>query len=80
MAAAKERIAQHLEKGHSFTQATVMEPVRDRHEQPGLDKEGPGKARAANASDCKSESAEWAGSHARSSSSLGRLELMRLSR
>jgi hypothetical protein len=40
MAAAKERIAQHLEKGHSFAQATVMEPVRDRHEQPGLDKEG----------------------------------------
>jgi hypothetical protein len=40
LAAAKERIAQHLEKGHSFAQATVMEPVRDRHEQPGLDKEG----------------------------------------
>jgi hypothetical protein len=40
MAAAKERIAQHLEKGHSFARATVMEPVRDRHEQPGRDKEG----------------------------------------
>ena len=31
MAAAKERIAQHLEKGHSFARATVMEPVQDRH-------------------------------------------------
>ena len=40
MEAAKERIAQHLEQGHSFARATVMEPVRDRHEQPGLDKEG----------------------------------------
>ena len=40
MAAAKERIAQHLEKGHSFARATVMEPVRERHEQPGRDKEG----------------------------------------
>jgi hypothetical protein len=29
--AVKERIAQHLEKGHSFARATVMEPVRDRH-------------------------------------------------
>jgi Large polyvalent protein-associated domain 7 len=38
MAAAKERIAQHLEMGHSFARATVMEPVRDRHEQ--RDKEG----------------------------------------
>ena len=36
--AAKERIAQHLEKGHSFARATVMEPVRDRH-QSGRDKE-----------------------------------------
>lgn len=31
MAFAKERIAQHLENGHSFTRATIMEPVRDRH-------------------------------------------------
>ena len=31
MAFAKERIAQHLEKGHSFSRATVMEPVRERH-------------------------------------------------
>ena len=30
MAFAKERIAQHLENGHSFSRATVMEPVRDR--------------------------------------------------
>lgn len=34
MAVAKERIAQHIEKGHSFARATVMEPVRDR--QPSL--------------------------------------------
>lgn len=33
MAFAKERIAQHLEKGHSFTRATVMEPARERHQQ-----------------------------------------------
>ena len=32
MAFAKERIAQHLEKGHSFARATVMEPVRERHQ------------------------------------------------
>ncbi|MGX9948517.1 LPD7 domain-containing protein (plasmid) [Bradyrhizobium denitrificans] len=38
MAFAKERIAQHLEKGHSFARATLMEPVRDRH-QSGRDKE-----------------------------------------
>ncbi|WP_445222700.1 LPD7 domain-containing protein (plasmid) [Bradyrhizobium sp. Pa8] len=31
MAFARERIAQHLEKEHSFSRATVMEPVRDRH-------------------------------------------------
>ncbi|WP_166308904.1 LPD7 domain-containing protein [Bradyrhizobium sp. 2S1] len=36
--AVKERIAQHIEKGHSFAPATVIEPVRDRH-QPGRDKE-----------------------------------------
>lgn len=33
MAFAKERIAQHLEKGHSFPRATVIEPVRERNEQ-----------------------------------------------
>lgn len=38
MAFAKERIAQHLENGHSFARATVMEPVRDRHPSEG-DKE-----------------------------------------
>ncbi|UPK31436.1 LPD7 domain-containing protein [Bradyrhizobium sp. 195] len=38
MAFAKERIAQHLEKGHTFSRATVMEPVRDRHPSEG-DKE-----------------------------------------
>lgn len=31
LAFAKERIAQHLENGHTFSRATVMEPVRDRH-------------------------------------------------
>ncbi|WP_025038382.1 LPD7 domain-containing protein [Bradyrhizobium sp. DOA9] len=31
MAFAKERMAQHLENGHSFSRAKVMEPVRDRH-------------------------------------------------
>lgn len=41
LAFAKERIAQHLEKGHSFTRATVIEPVRDRHEQSVRAKEGP---------------------------------------
>ncbi|SFJ58647.1 LPD7 domain-containing protein [Bradyrhizobium sp. Gha] len=40
MAFAKERVAQHLENGHSFARATVREPVRDRHEQSGHDKEG----------------------------------------
>ncbi|MEY9484187.1 LPD7 domain-containing protein [Bradyrhizobium ottawaense] len=38
IAAAKERIAQHLEKGHSFRRATVMEPVRG--EKLGRDKHG----------------------------------------
>lgn len=33
MAFAKERVAQHLENGNSFARATVIEPVRDRHEQ-----------------------------------------------
>ncbi|UPK31072.1 LPD7 domain-containing protein [Bradyrhizobium sp. 195] len=35
MAFAKERIAQHLENGHSFSRATVREPVRDRHPSEG---------------------------------------------
>jgi conjugative element/phage-associated large polyvalent protein len=30
--AVKDRIAQHLEKGHSFARATVRDPVRDRHQ------------------------------------------------
>jgi hypothetical protein len=30
MEAVRERIAQHLERGHSFARATVMEPVQDR--------------------------------------------------
>lgn len=38
LAFAKEHIAQHLEKGHSFSRARVMEPVRDRHPPEG-DKE-----------------------------------------
>ena len=38
MAFAKERIAMHLENGHTFSRATVMEPVRDRHPSEG-DKE-----------------------------------------
>jgi len=38
MAFAKERIAQHMVNGHSFSRATVMEPVRDRHPLEG-DKE-----------------------------------------
>lgn len=29
--AAKERIAGHLERGHSFARATVREPIQDRH-------------------------------------------------
>lgn len=37
MAFAKERIAQHLENGHSFARATLMEPARDR-QQPEADK------------------------------------------
>ena len=41
MAFAKERIAQHLENGHSFARATVIEPVRDRHEQSVRAREGP---------------------------------------
>ena len=41
MAFAKERIAQHLENGHSFARATVVEPVRDRHEQSVRAKDGP---------------------------------------
>ena len=30
--AAKERIAGHLERGHSFVRATVREPIQDRHQ------------------------------------------------
>jgi len=36
--AVKARIAQHLENGHSFARATVMEPVRGHHQSEG-DKE-----------------------------------------
>jgi hypothetical protein len=36
--AAKERIAGHLERGHSFARATVIEPIRDRHRS-GTDKD-----------------------------------------
>ncbi|MDH6261711.1 LPD7 domain-containing protein [Bradyrhizobium sp. BR13661] len=41
MAFAKERIAQHLEKGQSFARATVIEPVRDRNKQSVRSKEAP---------------------------------------
>jgi len=41
LAFAKERIAQHLEKGQSFARATVIERVRNRHEQSGHPKEEP---------------------------------------
>lgn len=41
IAFAEERIARHLENGHSFARATVIEPVRDRHEQSARAKEGP---------------------------------------
>lgn len=41
MTFAKERIAQHLKNGHSFARATVIEPVRDRHEQSAHTKERP---------------------------------------
>lgn len=42
MAFAKERIAQHLEKGHSFSRATVMEPAssRERRQQKPAAEEG----------------------------------------
>ncbi|MFH0301082.1 LPD7 domain-containing protein [Bradyrhizobium sp. 31Argb] len=40
MAFAKERIAQHLENGHTFARATFIEPVRDRHEESVRAKEG----------------------------------------
>jgi Large polyvalent protein-associated domain 7 len=43
--AVKERIAQHLEKGNSFVRATVMEPVRDRH-QSARDKEALGQSQS----------------------------------
>ena len=35
METVKERIVQHLERGHSFPRATVIEPVRDRHRSGG---------------------------------------------
>lgn len=35
MEAVKERIVQHLERGHSFARATVIEPVHDRHRSGG---------------------------------------------
>ena len=38
MEAAKERIAQHLEQGHSFARATVIEPIQDR-DRSGSDKD-----------------------------------------
>lgn len=41
MAFAQERIVQHLESGHSFARATVIEPIRDRHERSAHAKEGP---------------------------------------
>ncbi|MCK1494383.1 hypothetical protein IVB14_29235 [Bradyrhizobium sp. 180] len=41
MAFAKERIAQHLENGHSFARATVMEPVPYRQEQSVRANDGP---------------------------------------
>ncbi|MGR4928229.1 LPD7 domain-containing protein [Bradyrhizobium sp. CAR08] len=37
MAFAKERIARHLENGHSFARATILDPVQDRH-RPGTQK------------------------------------------
>lgn len=43
--AVKERIAQHLERGNSFVRATVMEPVRDRH-QSARDKEARGQSQS----------------------------------
>jgi hypothetical protein len=33
--AVKERIAHHLERGHSFARATVTEPIQDRHQSKG---------------------------------------------
>jgi hypothetical protein len=36
--AVKERIAEHLERGHAFTRATVTEPIQDRHRS-GRDKD-----------------------------------------
>jgi len=35
MEAARERIVEHLERGHSFARATVREPVQDRHRSGG---------------------------------------------
>ena len=42
--AARDRIADHLEQGHSFDRATVMEPVQDRHRS-GTDKGDAGHTR-----------------------------------
>jgi hypothetical protein len=39
MEAAKERIAQHLEQGHSFARATIIETVQDR-DRSRSDKDG----------------------------------------
>ena len=39
MDAVRERIAGHLEHGHSFARATILEPVHERH-RPGTDKNG----------------------------------------
>ena len=37
--AARDRIAGHLQHGHSFARATILEPVHERH-RPGTDKNG----------------------------------------
>jgi hypothetical protein len=39
MDAVRERITGHLEHGHSFARATILEPVHERH-RPGTDKNG----------------------------------------
>ena len=40
MEAARERIAQHLGRGHSFGRATVMDPVQDHHRSESDKSEG----------------------------------------
>lgn len=47
--AVKDRIAQHLEKGHSFARATVMESVRDHHQSDRNNEE----VRQSQSSECK---------------------------